>query len=501
MRLTPLNRWNGGTGGFGIHGPLCIWPFCPPGGEGGAGSGTNPNNPSSPEKPSNNDNDNKKSAGSSKPSSTERSTATSSTRSSSSSSSCSARTIASDCSVLCSTPTGVSTQTCSTTCYSTITACSATGTTVTSIASACKLLKGWSTVVDGEDASISRAPGTAAIAHPGGASSPTLPAKATGLIINAGPTIVATRATVTSPTSSTPKCTADGDPRYSPASWCNCGPSSTYPALFAKSGTTSADCGYSTLPASTIKPISTGPVPTNIPGQGGVPGCAAIVSAPGTSAYCNCGGTPAPLLSPTSTGVLNCRYTIQPTSAYNPKVPPPTSAAPPPPPYATGTCNVHIWQGLGPQRTDPEVVIYVNVTDANGGVIGSGSDKRNWAQTLSIDTKLGEPMKVTPQTGVKNKRRSTKGSLGKRAAGVPQGPRPLFEKGPVDFAIGEQSWDTTSSQCSVGPWDNGNAKDFFGALFFGDDPFPVSEAFVDSISWIAELTNPCSTESPNRLQI
>lgn len=108
-------------------------------------------------------------------------------------------------------------------------------------------------------------------------------------------------------------------------------------------------------------------------------------------------------------------------------------------------------------------------------------------------------MKVTPQTGVKNKRRSARGSLGKRAAGAPQGPRPLFEKGPVDFAIGGQSWDTTSSQCSVGAWDNGNAKDFFGALFFGDNHFPVSKTFVDSVFCIAELMNLWFTESPNEL--
>jgi hypothetical protein len=48
----------------------------------------------------------------------------------------------------------------------------------------------------------------------------------------------------------------------------------------------------------------------------------------------------------------------------------------------------------------------------------------------------------------------------------------LYEKGPVDFAIGSQSWDSTSSQCSVGGWDNGDASDFFAALVFGDDIIP-----------------------------
>ena len=43
--------WNGGGIGFGITGPSCIWPFCPPGGGGdvgGSGSGENPDDPNTP---------------------------------------------------------------------------------------------------------------------------------------------------------------------------------------------------------------------------------------------------------------------------------------------------------------------------------------------------------------------------------------------------------------------------------------------------------------------
>ncbi|CAF9921336.1 MAG: hypothetical protein HETSPECPRED_004496 [Heterodermia speciosa] len=43
--------WNGGTGGLGIQGPSCIWPFCPPGGggdSGGGGSGIDPKDPNTP---------------------------------------------------------------------------------------------------------------------------------------------------------------------------------------------------------------------------------------------------------------------------------------------------------------------------------------------------------------------------------------------------------------------------------------------------------------------
>lgn len=493
-----LNRWNGGTGGWGLHGPSCIWPFCPPGppsgGDvGGAGSATNPNDPNSPnspEKPSDPDDDDDNKSQSQK-SSDPSSTITSRFSSSSASfSSCSASTIASDCSVICSTPTSASSQSCSTTCYSTVTGCGATGTTEYSTATGASCTKptGWGNVVDGDDSPDYEPLGTAGIAAPGGVIGSALgSSSATG---SSGTTrgSTATSASSSSPSSApltsivpNPTCMADGAPWYSPTSWCDCGPSSTYPTLSATSGATTANCAYASLPASTIQPVSTSAAPTNIPGQGGIPGCAAVVPTSGTSAYCNCGGTPAPTLSPISSGLLNCDYTIQPTSSYNPAIPPPPlSAAPlpasspaaaPAPPYATGKCNVHIWQGLGQELGDPEVVIDVNISDAKGSVIGYAASKLNWAQAFGVDSKLPYVMEVTPQTGLPNSRRLTRASLGKRLAPGLQ-PQPLFEKGPVDFAIGSQSWDSTSSQCSVGAWDNGDANDFFGALIFGDDPLP-----------------------------
>ena len=132
-------------------------------------------------------------------------------------------------------------------------------------------------------------------------------------------------------------------------------------------------------------------------------------------------------------------------------------------------CNIHVWQGLGQEYTSPEVVIDVKITDAGGTTIGSGSSKLNWAQTLDVDSTLRDVMLITPQTGVS--KRSNGRSLGKRMVGA-MPPRVLFESGPVQFAIGAQSWDTASSQCSVGGWDNGNAKNFFGALIFGDSYLP-----------------------------
>lgn len=171
---------------------------------------------------------------------------------------------------------------------------------------------------------------------------------------------------------------------------------------------------------------------------------------------------------------MNCDYTIQPTSSYNPAIPPPSSANPPASsapsvPWATGTCKVHVWEGLGVAYTDPQVVIDAIMTDAAGNQIGTGSSKLDWAQTLNVDSKLPYVLEITPQTGLK--RRSTRTSLRKRVGAPPQN-RPLFEKGPVDFAYGTQTWDTSSAQCTVGAFDNGNANDFFGSLIFGDNFIP-----------------------------
>lgn len=261
-------------------------------------------------------------------------------------------------------------------------------------------------------------------------------------------------------------CMADGAPWYSPTSWCDCGASATYPTLPASPGVTSANCDYSSFPASQLTPRSTGTAPTNVPGQGGVPGCAGVVAAPGTSAYCNCGGTPAPTLEPTSSGLINCDYTIQPTSSYNPQIPKASTPATSPSGSTSGQCNVHIWQGLGQEFTDPPVVIDVNITDLDGHVIGTNWSKLDWGQGFGTDSKLSDVLIVTPQIGLKTMRRSEK------LAVPPPSTRPLFEHGPVDFALGSQSWDSTSSQCKVGGWDNGNANDFFGALIFGDDFIP-----------------------------
>ena len=83
------------------------------------------------------------------------------------------------------------------------------------------------------------------------------------------------------PLSTTPEptCTYDGVDWMEPPKWCECGPPFTppgpytYSTLSASANATTVNCNYSVLPASTIKPVTTSPAPTNIPGENGLSPC------------------------------------------------------------------------------------------------------------------------------------------------------------------------------------------------------------------------------------
>ena len=115
----------------------------------------------------------------------------------------------------------------------------------------------------------------------------------------------------------------DGAPWLDPTSFCDFG-SVTYPTVSQQSTVSDSArlCAYTSLnPASAITPKTTGVIPTNRPGYGGVPGCAAVVFGPahkecpfGTDGWCNCGGTLVPPLAPTKSGIINCAITIQPSA-------------------------------------------------------------------------------------------------------------------------------------------------------------------------------------------
>ncbi|CRG92811.1 Genome polyprotein [Talaromyces islandicus] len=154
-----------------------------------------------------------------------------------------------------------------------------------------------------------------------------------------------------------------------------------------KSTTYTCEIDKTTLPPLTIV------APTNVPGEGGLPGCKAIASTTGTSAYCNCGGTPAPTLSPTASGFINCAYTIQPTSSYNPVIP--TAL-----PFAPGACNVQVWERVSETGIGPDTFITVRLLDANGMEIGHNYGGLNWDEVFETDSKLPWVMLVTPHTAM-----------------------------------------------------------------------------------------------------
>lgn len=125
-----------------------------------------------------------------------------------------------------------------------------------------------------------------------------------------------------------PSCSPDGAPWYSPSVWCSCSgmkfaaiaAATSAPLVAKRDGIDQADCAYSILPTSTISPVSVSSAPTNIPGQNGLNGCAAVDAGdeqgcPGVD-YCNCNEVYVGFLYATVSGSAsrNCDYSVQPTA-------------------------------------------------------------------------------------------------------------------------------------------------------------------------------------------
>lgn len=115
----------------------------------------------------------------------------------------------------------------------------------------------------------------------------------------------------------------------SPTSYCDCGPSETYPTLPpTSSGATRANCAYTSLdPAKTIQPVTTTSPPTNIPGMAGLGACHGYGfgddTAPDQCPYaldgwCVCNGVTVAPLPATESNYINCAYTLQPTAGACP---------------------------------------------------------------------------------------------------------------------------------------------------------------------------------------
>ena len=115
----------------------------------------------------------------------------------------------------------------------------------------------------------------------------------------------------------------DGAPWLEPSIFCDLG-SAIYPtvSLPATITDTARLCAFTSLnPLNAITPKTTGSIPTDRPGYGGVPGCRAVSfdaahqDCPfGTDGWCQCGEIIAPPLAPTKSGLINCAITIQPTA-------------------------------------------------------------------------------------------------------------------------------------------------------------------------------------------
>jgi hypothetical protein len=244
---------------------------------------------------------------------------------------------------------------------------------------------------------------------------------------------------------------------------CNGGVEASVGSFVGSNKLTTYTCKTGTA---TITAATTGP-PTNVPGKGGLPGCSAVKSEPGASAYCDCDGVTAPTLKPTKSHAINCDYTIQPTKGYNPAEPNTTTHTHQSVlPYASGKCNVHILQGLGQQMSDPVIYLVANITDAYGSLIGHNSSKLDWAETLTAKGELSSALSVTPLSG--NNDPSFCGVSCVRYLCSHK----LCQKGAIEFKYKSQAWNSTSSQCSVGAWDNGDFADVMGELIFGDDFVP-----------------------------
>ncbi|OKL61805.1 hypothetical protein UA08_02872 [Talaromyces atroroseus] len=258
--------------------------------------------------------------------------------------------------------------------------------------------------------------------------------------------------TSAAPITSCSKTTGKANP--TPYCTCNDGWVAGIGTTIGKDKFTTYTCevGKSTvIPVSTVKP-------TNVPGVNGVPGCAAIAAAPGTSAYCDCGGRAAPTLEPTSSGIMNCAYTTLPTKSYDPAIHTKTSTTKSTHtthvPYATGKCNAHVIQGLGGHDDDPDVYIGLNLTDAHGALIGNKTASLDWGQTLVTDSELPWTFLLRAEAGVSD---------------VDLCQSQLCEHGKVDFSYGSQAWNSKSPQCSVGGWDNANFGQWLKGVVHGQD--------------------------------
>lgn len=132
---------------------------------------------------------------------------------------------------------------------------------------------------------------------------------------------------------------------------------------------------------------------------------------------------------------------------------------------------------LGQQQGQKQVHLAANITGPRGSELASYPlEGLDFGESLSAGSDMGLTS-ITAQAEpdslhkLRSVRRALGWSLGKRV-GAPPPKRPLSEKGPLQYKLGQLRWDTekntTSVACSVGMFDNGNALD--GFLTLSNDP-------------------------------
>ncbi|KAF2814456.1 uncharacterized protein BDZ99DRAFT_473515 [Mytilinidion resinicola] len=276
------------------------------------------------------------------------------------------------------------------------------------------------------------------------------------------------------------------------------------------SSTASQTTTSASLPTSTLTAMITSSAA--VPGQGGVPACAYMIAsdlgggAMCTADYCNCGGTPAPLLTSTTAGttVTDCGYSTQPPASQCPQTlstsPPPSSAAQsapsspgttntqPPPPFAPGNCKIHIkeWFGTDEPWLAP-VYSSLQIYDGQGTQLYTfDSGSVPWGNSVTApmaDSKLPYDVTVTFSTDVP-KRRKRAGLGNSLLRGRLYVPQPSYaehtwNKRLVTIGAGDTHWDfsmtdQTKPWCSVGAWDMGswNGIEHTNPLLEPDVGFP-----------------------------
>ncbi|QKX61405.1 uncharacterized protein TRUGW13939_08553 [Talaromyces rugulosus] len=184
---------------------------------------------------------------------------------------------------------------------------------------------------------------------------------------------------------------------------CNDGMTAGIGTTVGKDSLTAYTCqfeGVTTMALTTV-------MPTNKPGVGGVPGCAAYPATTGTSAY----------------------------SSYDPKIPEPTTTAAPAPAVTNppGTCKTNVFLGYEKIGVVSGYMIKANIMDPNGVQIGYNETRAplDDGESLPIDSKL--PWVLVLTQGID---------------GSPENLSPGQAVLGIDFGYANEHWDNFSNNCS-----------------------------------------------------